>query len=187
MNWVFMLDEIHKTRPEFWFELSTWDGDQPGAGNDKRRFYAKQGQLFTPARYEGFVQYGMWLTRPRVVRDFRGYLETIEYAGPYFQPILDAVNRVYRNADVLQKFWRQKGTLVANRKGKHPFQADIPPEMQGSGPLVPARHQPDAEGIAARGVRQRQAAVAPDRGADLRPRPRGPRHGRRCEREMARL
>ena len=128
MNWVFMLDEIHKTRPEFWFELSTWDGDQPGVGNDKRKFYARQGQLFSPARYEGFVQYGMWLTRPRVVRDFRGYLETIEYAGPYFEPIMASVDRIYSNP-VLQKFWR-KGTLVPNTKGRHPFQADIPVEYK---------------------------------------------------------
>jgi hypothetical protein len=128
MNWVFMLDEVHKERPEFWFELSTWDGNTPDQGNDKRKFYARQGQFFTPARYEGFVQFGMWLTRPRVVREFRGHTETVEYAGPYFKPILDAVDRIYTDP-VLQRFWR-KGTLVANRKGKHPFQADIPPEYK---------------------------------------------------------
>ncbi len=128
MNWVFMLDEIHRTRPEFWFELSTWDGDQPGAGNDKRKFYARQGQLFTPQRYEGMVQYGMWLMRPRTVRDFRSHTESVEYAGPYFEPILAAVDRVYSNP-VLQKFWR-KGTLVPNRRGKHPYQAAIPPEYK---------------------------------------------------------
>jgi hypothetical protein len=128
MSWVFMLEDIQRTRPEFWFELSTWDGNVPGQANDKRMFYARQGQLFSPLRYEGFVQYGMWLTRPRVVRDFRGYLETVEYAGPYFDAILHAVDRVYQNS-VLQKFWR-KGTLVANRHGKHPYQADIPPEYK---------------------------------------------------------
>ena len=122
MNWVFMLDEIHDTRPDFWFELSTWDGDQPGAGNDKRKFYARQGQLFTPARYEGFVQYGMWLTRPRVVREFRGYLETVEYAGPYFEPILDAVDRVY-----------------TTRCCKSSAQGDAGGQSQGQAP-VPGRH-----------------------------------------------
>jgi hypothetical protein len=128
MNWVFMLDEIHKTRPEFWFELSTWDGDQPGAGNDKRKFYAKLGEPFTPARYEGMVQYGMWLMRPRTVRDFRSHTESVEYAGPYFQPILDSVDRVWKEP-ILQKFWRH-GTLVVNPKGKHPYQADVPPEYK---------------------------------------------------------
>ena len=128
MNWVFMLDDVHRVRPEFWFELSTWDGDQPGQGNDKRRFYARQGQPFTPDRYEGFVQFGMWLTRPRTVRDFRGYLETVEYAGPYFQPIVRAVDRVYENK-VLQRFWR-KGELVANPGRKHPYQSNVPPEYK---------------------------------------------------------
>jgi hypothetical protein len=130
MNWVFMLDDVHRARPEFWFEMSTWDGDQPGAGNDKRRFYARQGQLFTPARYEGFVQYGMWLTRPRAVREFRGWLETVEYAGPFFQAIVRAVDRVYANP-VLRRFWRG-GTLVANPRGRHPFQSDIPPEYKNA-------------------------------------------------------
>ena len=128
MNWVFMLDEIHKTRPDFFFELSTWDGDQPGAGNDKRKFYAKLGEPFSPARYEGMVQYGMWLMRPRVVRDFRSHTESVEYAGPYFRPILDAVDRVW-NEPTLQKFWRQ-GNAGRESRGKHPYQADIPPEYK---------------------------------------------------------
>ena len=128
MNWVFMLDEIHKTRPEFIFELSTWDGDQPGAGNDKRKFYAKLGEPYTPARYEGMVQYGMWLMRPRIVRDFRSHVESVEYAGPYFEPILDAVDRIWTEP-TLQKFWRH-GALVNNPKGQHPYQADVPPEYK---------------------------------------------------------
>jgi hypothetical protein len=128
MNWVFALQEIYRTRPEFWFELSTWDGDQPGQSNDKRKFYARQGQPFTPDRYEGFVQFGLWLTRARSVRDFRGWLETVEYAGPYFEPIMRAVDRIYDN-QVLQKFWR-KGTLVANHGRKHPYQSNIPPEYK---------------------------------------------------------
>ncbi len=128
MNWVFMLREVRRTRPDFWFELSTWDGNVPGQANDKRMFYARQGQRFTPARYEGFVQYGMWLTRPRVVREFRGYLETVAYAGPYFDAILRAVDRVYQEP-VLRRFWRQ-GTLVVNPRGRHPFQAAIPREYK---------------------------------------------------------
>ena len=68
----------------------------------------------TTARYEGLVQFGMWLLRPRVVREFRGWLETVEYAGAYFDAILDAVDRVYANA-VLRKFWR-RGDLVPNRR-----------------------------------------------------------------------
>ena len=39
-------------------ELSTWDGNVPGQANDKRMLYARL---------------GMWLTRPRLIREFRGY------------------------------------------------------------------------------------------------------------------
>lgn len=128
MNWVFMQREVAKASPEFWFEISTWDGDQPGAGNDKRKFFAAKGEVYTPARYEGLVQFGMWLLRPRVVREFRGWLETVEYAGPYFDAILDAVDRVYSNV-VLRRFWRQ-GQLVPNRLGAHPYQSDVPKEYK---------------------------------------------------------
>jgi hypothetical protein len=130
MNWVFMLDEIHKTRPHFWFELSTWDGDQPGAGNDKRKFYARLGEPFTLARYEGMVQFGTWLMRPRSLREFRSHVESVEYAGPSFQAILDSVDRVWSNP-TLQRFWRH-GRLVANPRGKHPYQADVPAEYQNA-------------------------------------------------------
>jgi hypothetical protein len=128
MNWVFMQKEVRKAAPEFWFEISTWDGDQPGAGNDKRMFFAAQGEVYTPARYEGLVQFGMWLLRPRAVREFRGWLETVEYAGPFFDAILDAVDRVYADA-VLREFWR-RGELVPNRLHRHPYQSDLPPEYK---------------------------------------------------------
>ena len=74
------------------------------------------------------MQFGLWLTQARSVREFRGWLETVEYAGPYFQAIVRAVDRVYEN-QVLQKFWR-KGTLVANHGRRHPYQSNIPPEYK---------------------------------------------------------
>ncbi len=129
MNWVFMQKEVLTASPEFWFEISTWDGDQPGAGNDKRMFFAAKGEVYTPARYEGLVQFGMWLLRPRAVREFRGWLETVEYAGPYFDAILDAVDRVYAEP-VLREFWR-RGELVPNRLHAHPYQSDVPKEYKG--------------------------------------------------------
>ncbi|MBI4026327.1 MAG: PKD domain-containing protein [Verrucomicrobia bacterium] len=128
MNWIFMLQEAHKLNPRFWFEMSTWDGDATDQPNAKRKFYARLGQSFTPERYGGFVQFGMWLLRPRVVREFRGWLETVEYAGPYFMSIVEAVDRVHTNA-VLREFWR-KGELVPNRAHQHPYQTDIPDEYK---------------------------------------------------------
>jgi hypothetical protein len=74
------------------------------------------------------VQFGMWLLRPRVVREFRGYLETVAAKGPYFLALVEAVDRVY-DAPVLREFW-QTGTLVPNRAHQHPYQADIPEEFR---------------------------------------------------------
>jgi hypothetical protein len=130
MNWVFMLEAVQKERPEFWFEISIWDGDTgpKSKSKSKRDFYKKQGQEFTPARYAGFVQFGMWLLTPRVVREFRGSTETRDRQGVFFEALASGVDRVYTN-DVLRRFWR-KGRLVPNRARKHPYQSKIPEEYE---------------------------------------------------------
>ena len=123
-----MLNEAHQLNPEFWFEISTWDGHEPSKENDKRRFYANQGQTYDPERYGGMVQFGMWLLRPRVVRDFRYWTDTVQDAEPYFLPIVNAVDRVHTNP-TLRKFWR-KGNLVANAAYQHPYQTNVPEEYK---------------------------------------------------------
>ena len=130
MNWIFMMKEAYRLNPRFWFEISVWDGHDPGAFNDKRLAFAQAGQLFTPSRYGGMVQFGMWLTRPRVVREFRGYLQTLTANERYFLPIVEAVDKVYADP-TLQVFWR-KGALVANNKSPHPYVFDIPTEYQNT-------------------------------------------------------
>ncbi|MDD5034077.1 MAG: hypothetical protein PHE55_04900 [Methylococcaceae bacterium] len=126
MNWVFMLDEAYRLNPDFWFEISIWDGSQPQQASDKRAFYAKQGQTYTPERYAGMVKFGMWLLRPRVIREYRGWAETRAETEPYFLEIVRAVDNVYNNS-VLKNFWR-KGRLVPNQHHAHPYQENIPPE-----------------------------------------------------------
>jgi len=128
MNWVFMQSEALRLNPRFWFEMSVWDGHDPTMDNDKRKTYARTGQRFTPERYGGMAQFGMWLLRPRTVREFRGWLDTLDQAEPYFLPIVEAVDRVHRN-QTLREFWR-KGSLVPNRVGTHPYQTAIPAEYQ---------------------------------------------------------
>jgi len=130
MNWVFMQQEAYRLNPRFWFEMSTWDGHEPGAFNDKRIAFAQLGQFFTPARYGGMVQFGMWLLRPRVVREFRGYRDTLAASERYFLPIVEAVDKIYA-APTLQAFWR-KGRLVANNRRAHPYQQNIPAEYQNT-------------------------------------------------------
>ncbi|MCI0337215.1 MAG: hypothetical protein L0226_06540 [Acidobacteria bacterium] len=128
MNWVFMLKEARRLNPKFWFETSTWDGHVPGS-SDKREFYLKAGQQFNPERYGGMVQFGMWLMRPRVVREFRGYQETLAQAEPYFLPVVAGVDRVHKNP-TLGEFWRT-GELVSNRAQSHPYETIVPKEFQG--------------------------------------------------------
>jgi hypothetical protein len=126
MNYPFMVEEALRLNPRFWFEISTWDGHYPPDSRDKRRYYKKLGQDYTPSRYGGMVQFGMWLLRPRLVREFRLWDDTLANAEPYFLPIVDATDRVY-SKPVLRRFW-QKGRLVPNPAHKHPYVSSIPPE-----------------------------------------------------------
>jgi hypothetical protein len=132
MNWLFMLEQARKTNPNFWFELSVWDGsdgDDPARKTQaKSTAYTKAGQVYTPQRYAGFVQFGMWLLRPRAVREFRGWTYSWEKGGAYFLTICDAVDRVHVN-QTLREFW-QKGRLVANHAASHPYQSNLPSEYK---------------------------------------------------------
>lgn len=145
MNLVFMQEEARKVNPKFWFEFSIWDGYHNDPERSKtypavRATLRKAGQTYNPERYAGFAQYGLWLMRPRALRDFRGWTEpwadtvdqegkvTWEGGGPYFLALAEVVDRVYTNA-VLREWWR-KGELVPNRARKHPYQAAIPAEYQ---------------------------------------------------------
>ncbi len=139
MNWLFQLDEAWKSKPGFWWEISLWDGNggwTPGTActpellkKAKACQYLHDGQTYTPERFLGWAQFGLWLLRPRVIREFRSSTEPLEPWRPTFERLLLAVDRLYTNA-TLEEFWRH-GTLVANRAHAHPFQADIPQKHQG--------------------------------------------------------
>jgi hypothetical protein len=158
MNWVFMLEEAWQVNPDFWFEISTWDGNEIRAwmegvgattpaeltekssrplapqqrkGIDKNLVkkskalqYMLSGQDYPPERAGGWVQFGMWLVRPRVVREFRGHVTPLEPVKPYWMETVKAVDRVYAN-EILTEFWRH-GELVANRAHRHPYRVDVP-------------------------------------------------------------
>lgn len=158
MNWVFMLEEAWKVNPDFWFEISTWDGNNvqrwmKGLGVDDPEYLVKKssqgltpeerenidekyvkksktlqymmdGQDYPPGRTAGWVQFGMWLLRPRVVREFRSHTTPLEPVKPYWMETVKAVDRVYASG-VLTEFWRH-GKLVPNHAHRHPYQVDIP-------------------------------------------------------------
>ena len=131
MNWVFQLAEAYERNPNFWFELSIWDGYVPSdPAVDKRTYYASIGQTYSPERYVGLVQFGMWLLRPRVVREFRDWIQGWNENSPYFLALAEAVGRVHRNA-VLRDWWIN-GATVANDSRLHPYQSSIPREYSNA-------------------------------------------------------
>lgn len=122
MNLVCMSEEARKLNPDFWLEMSVWDGGD--RDTSPRNLYRLKGQTYNPQRYAGLVQFGMWLLRPRAVREFRGWTYPSQKGMSYFMAIVAAVDRVH-NSPTLRRFWRT-GTLVANRAHQHPYQAAIP-------------------------------------------------------------
>jgi len=133
MNWIFQLEEAWQVNPDFWWEVSLWDGNSgwtPGMGyqsdlltKSKACQYMKEGQTYTPDRYEGWAQFGLWLLRPRVIREFRGSTVPLEPWRPFFERLLTVVERIYN--PTLEQFWRN-GRLVPNHAHQHPYQANIP-------------------------------------------------------------
>ena len=131
MNTVFAKQLGYKLNPDWWYEFSTWDGHEwPWRKKtpSKVMVYEQADQVWNPERYEGFIQFGMWLMRPRAVREYRGWTTPWDKAEPYFLAISSAVDRVHRNA-TLRQWWRH-GELVPNRARKHPYQSGIPAELQ---------------------------------------------------------
>ncbi|MFC1718619.1 hypothetical protein ACFL6S_33510 [Candidatus Poribacteria bacterium] len=134
MNWIFMLDWIYEAKPDFWWEVSLWDGNNdwtpdqeydPGLlKKSKACQYMKDGQTYTPDRYEGWTQFGLWILRPRVMREFRGSTVPLDPWRPFFERLLSVVDRVYDN-ETLREFWRY-GDLVHNNAHRHPYQESIP-------------------------------------------------------------
>ncbi|MFW6061092.1 MAG: hypothetical protein ACODAQ_13005, partial [Phycisphaeraceae bacterium] len=132
MNWLFMLEQVYEQRPDFWFEISVWDGSPSphhpkyDEQKDQVQAYLDAGQTYPPQRYGGYVQFGMWLLQPRVVREFRGHMHRRDDHEAHTLALVEAVDRVHEN-EVLRRFWRDS-TLVADRAQAHPYQANVPEE-----------------------------------------------------------
>ena len=114
MNNKMLLDEIMDVRPneEFWNELSISPDD--GAKKNEIEWYI-------PERYQGTAQFGMWLMRPRVVREYTGHTVDMDKNNreAYFYTLLEAVERVY-DSPILKRFWRE-GKLIKNVANEHPY------------------------------------------------------------------
>ena len=119
MNLALQLPAMYRLNPSFWYEISPWDGHNPApqatAATDKLKYFARMGEPFTPVRYEGFVQFGMWLLRPRAVRYFAIPPSRAMEQSPYFMALVAAVDRIYHNR-ILRQWWRHGKLLVVHRR-----------------------------------------------------------------------
>ncbi len=119
MNNLLSQREAYRNNPKYWYEISIWDSFE---GNTRKSYD-------TPALYRARIQFLMWTTCPRVVREYRDYGQVQEDVGPdYWGAVLAAVDAVYADP-TLKRFWR-KGALVANVAHASPFQNAIPEEIK---------------------------------------------------------
>jgi hypothetical protein len=105
MNLLFQRDYYKEINPDFWWELSTWFDPE------FIEEWEGKGQEMPPERYEGYVKWGMWLTRPRVVRDFKYSTETREENWEWFKPIVEATDEIHVNP-ALERFWKYSDPVL---------------------------------------------------------------------------
>jgi hypothetical protein len=105
MNLLFQKDYCSEINPEFWWEISTWFDPE------FIEKFRNEGQVVNPERYEGYIKWSMWLTRPRAVRDFKYSTDTLETSWEWYKPIVDAVDEVHLNP-ILERFWRHSEPVL---------------------------------------------------------------------------
>lgn len=123
MNWPFMIAEDKKVNPNYFIDLSIWDGHSYDDTDTRRIQEAKEPGLSLKT-YAAMSKFGMWLIRPRIVREFRFYNETVAQNEDYTNQILNIVSEL-NNSTVLKEFWCN-GELVPNRTRQHPYNSNIP-------------------------------------------------------------
>ncbi len=130
MNTIFAIQETYKINPDFWYEMSTWDGHvtrENPKWKSRLESYREAGQVYDMERYRGWIQFGLWLQRPRAVRLYEDWIAPLETFEEKFKNVERVVDRLYKD-ETLQRYWR-KGELVANKAQAHPYQHQIPNEI----------------------------------------------------------
>ncbi len=112
-NWQFMLDEAFLDAPDYHWEYSIFDG-----GTSRHNWYRfVKLQIYDEPRYQGYVRYGLWMARPRVLREFRFSNRDRAPYVTYWEALLASVREVHEDAD-LKRFWRH-GEPVPNPRPHH--------------------------------------------------------------------
>lgn len=138
-NFPFQETEAHEANADYLCELALWTGDgsdnatlwYPALGyaeayeaRSKTCQYYALGQDYDLDRYEGWAQFGLWLTRPFILREFR-FREDKRVNWPgYTDRLADIIDRIHNNPTKAD-FYRN-GTLVVNTDHDHPYQLAIP-------------------------------------------------------------
>jgi len=106
--WPVQLDFIFSENAEFWLELATWYGNSQDISWSG----------MNPSGYQGMCLYGMWMIRPRVLREYQdatakitGSVSGFSY-GTFWDNVVAAIQRIHDN-DTLRAFW-QDSELLAN-------------------------------------------------------------------------
>ena len=58
--------------------------------------------FFPRSQYGGMVGFDMWVLRPRVVREYRYWDDTVKESGAYFLAVADAVEVIHANPTLWQ-------------------------------------------------------------------------------------
>lgn len=137
-NYYSVQNRLFAERPDLWWTTVFWDGAVTSEawrnikGTSKPYFYATNGLRWDLARYEGWVQFCLWATRPRLAYEFRAPQEPLDAIRKgTWMALLNSVDRAWTN-EALREFWRF-GDLVPNTAERPWFDQlpdDAPPWLR---------------------------------------------------------
>jgi len=117
--------------PDFFWTSIIWDGGvvsevfRVPRQSSKTYVYATSGQRWSFERYEGWTQFVLWATRPRMMYEFRGMEPMDAMRNGTWMAMVNSTDRVWTNP-VLGEFWRF-GELVPNT-AEDPWFNDLRPD-----------------------------------------------------------
>jgi hypothetical protein len=127
-------EDLALENPEFHNELIVWDGnktwtpdkpmsDHEGAENWAVKLFERTGEEWHSDRYLGYVRFGLWASRAKVLREFRGSRVPHEPWKPYTEMLVQAVSEVSKN-QILATAWKS-GELLFNPRESHPYRCSL--------------------------------------------------------------
>ena len=131
-NYYAMQERVFDERPDFWWTSFVWDGAvvsevfRGTRGTSKPFWYVSRGERWSFPRYEGWLQFSLWATRPRLSIEFRAKEPKDAIRKGIWQSLVTIVDRPW-NHPVLGEFWRH-GELVPNT-AERPWFDELPDDV----------------------------------------------------------